>query len=112
MSLVILIIGITLSIRLPVVQTWVVKQVTHYLSSQLGTKVEIGGVNIDFFESIRISNLYIGDQNQDTILQAKEINAGISVFSLLDSKLKLKSITIESGTAKISRSKYATLAMI
>ncbi|MFN5224209.1 MAG: translocation/assembly module TamB domain-containing protein [Bacteroidota bacterium] len=94
-----------MSIRLPVVQTWVVKQVTHYLSSQLGTKVEIGGVNIDFFDSIRISNLYIGDQNQDTILQAKEINAGISVFSLLDSKLKLKSITIESGTAKISRSK-------
>ncbi|MFM2190042.1 MAG: hypothetical protein RL491_428, partial [Bacteroidota bacterium] len=105
MSLLILVLALTLSIRLPIVQTWIVQQVTHYLSSQLGTRVDVGGVNIVFFDSIRINNIYIGDQNQDTILQAKDINAGISVFSLMDGKLKLKSISIENGVAKISRTK-------
>ncbi|MFM2190057.1 MAG: hypothetical protein RL491_443, partial [Bacteroidota bacterium] len=97
--------ALTLSIRLPIVQTWIVQQVTHYLSSQLGTRVDVGGVNIVFFDSIRINNLFIGDQNQDTILQANDINAGISVFSLMDGKLKLKSLSIENGVAKISRTK-------
>ncbi|MFM8950678.1 MAG: hypothetical protein ACKOKB_07870, partial [Bacteroidota bacterium] len=88
-----------MSIRLPIVQTWVVKQVANYLSNELGTRVEVGQVNIVFFNSIRVNDLYLGDRNQDTILQAREINAGISVFSLLDGKLKLNNITVEGGTA-------------
>ncbi len=105
LSLLLLVIALTFSIRLPAVQTWVVQQVAKYLSNELRTKVEVGQVNIVFFNSVRINNLYLGDHYQDTILQAKEISAGISVFSLLDGKLKLKSITVEDGTVKISRSK-------
>ena len=82
-----------------------VGQITQYLSNQWDTDASIGYVNIVFFDSIELQDVFIGDQNKDTLIQAKKLQASISLFSLTQSKLILKSLKAEDGLLKITKSK-------
>ena len=91
------------ALQFPAVQTKVVQRVTKELSKTLNTKVSIGKVDIDFFKTVALKDIYIEDQRHDTLLFAKELDATIGVLSLFDSKIQLSQVTLQNATINLSR---------
>jgi len=91
------------ALQFSAVQTKVVQRVTMELSKALNTKVSIGKVNINFFKTVVLQDIYIEDQRQDTLLFARELDATIRVLSLFDSKIQLSQVALQNATVNLSR---------
>ena len=91
-------------IQFPNVQTWIVQKVATNLSKTLDAKVEIGSVNIKFFKTVSLQDIYIEDQQKDTLIFAQELDASIGLFSIFDSKIHLNQITLNQATVNLNRS--------
>lgn len=81
-------------ISFPVVQNQLVSWTTTYLSDRLHTKVEVGYVNIDFFDELLLENVLIEDLDQDTILFAARIYAQFGLVKLLQKQIEVKELTL------------------
>jgi hypothetical protein len=109
MALLVLFLLVYVPIQFPTVQTWIVQKVTTNLSKTLDTKVEIGSVNIKFFKTISLQNIYIEDQQNDTLIYAQELDASIGLFSIFESKIYLNQITLGQATVHVNRSSNDSL---
>ena len=54
--------AVLLLTALPGVQRWMARQTADALSSKLGTRVEVGRVRLDLFNSVTVDSLLIFDQ--------------------------------------------------
>ena len=97
--IIILLIGLYFSIQSYSFQSWLGKEATKYLSRELNSKVEIGSIELDFFESATLNKIFILDKHHDTILY------GDILIKIKDFDYKNKSITIEKITLKNINSK-------
>jgi len=88
------------------VQTWVVKQLTIYLSNELETKVTIGHVDVKLFRSVVLKDLYIEDKQHDTLLFVKTFTANISKFGVRSRQLSLNLIELDHARIAIKYYKY------
>ncbi len=79
------------------VQTWLVQKATNYLSAELGTKVKVGAVDIDFFKTAVLQNIYIEDQHQDTLFYFRNIKADYKDYDNLKRIVLLNEVNIEGG---------------
>jgi hypothetical protein len=75
------------------------KEATKYISKELNSKVEIGSIQLDFFESATLNKIFILDKHHDTILY------GDILIKIKDFDYKNKSITIQKITLKNINSK-------
>ena len=80
-------------------QSWLGKEATKYISRELNSKVEIGSIHLDFFESATLNKIFILDKHQDTILY------GDILIKIKDFDYKNKSITIQKITLRNINSK-------
>lgn len=108
-SLVVLLIIAYFALRSPAVQTWLAQRAAAYLSDELGTKVSVGGVDIEFVKKIVLEDVYVEDKHQDTILFARRLKVDITNFSydarymnvndiaLINARIKLKKYPNERG---------------
>ena len=55
-------------VRFPAVQTFLVKEISGYLSTELKTKVNIEAVHIELVKKVVLKNVYIEDLHHDTLL--------------------------------------------
>lgn len=76
------------------VQTEIAQYLTGYLSKELGTKVSVKAVEIDFLRNYHLEDLLILDKHNDTIFYAKTFNANMAHFSLRKRKIDLKDIEL------------------
>ena len=90
-------------IQIPAVQTWIAQRVAGYMSDKLETRVEIKGVNIQFFDTVILEGLYIEDKHQDTLLFTNKLFVGISSLSINDSKVKLSEIKLLGNNAELKK---------
>ena len=97
--IIILLIGLYFSIQSYSFQSWLGKEATKYLSRELNSKVEIGSIELDFFESATLNKIFILDKHHDTILY------GDILIKIKDFDYKNKSITIQKITLKNINSK-------
>ncbi|HMG82315.1 MAG TPA: translocation/assembly module TamB domain-containing protein, partial [Ferruginibacter sp.] len=74
-----------------------------YLQNKLHTKVVIGGVDFSFPEWIEVNNVYIEDQDQDTLLSGGKIAVEIDMLKLFRSNIYIRKIRLENIYANISR---------
>lgn len=88
-------IGLTVAVQMPAVQTKVVHYVTKQLENKLKTKVKIESVNIRFFKKIEIFGMYIEDLQKDTLLFAPKLTANISIFSIQKQKVIISSVELD-----------------
>ncbi len=77
------------------VQTWVVEKITHSLSLRLNTTVQIKRVHFTFFNKLELENVYIEDQNEDTLVYIDNIIANIEHIRIKEKKINLSSLTLE-----------------
>lgn len=55
------------------VQTWITQKLCTFMSEEIGAKVLIGGVDIDFFKTAVLEDVYVEDQHQDTLFYLRKL---------------------------------------
>lgn len=90
-------------IQVPAIQTFITGKVTQNFEEQWGTRVEIGKVNLTFFETATIEDIYIEDQSGDTLLYAEYLKADIGLFALFDQTLVLDEIALKNAYINLFR---------
>ena len=92
-------------IRISIVQTEIAKRATAFYSKKLNTKVEIGKVRIDFFNTVVLQEIFVADRHNDTLLYAKRLEANIDNLDLDKQTLLLDEIILSGATGKVIKYK-------
>ncbi|MBL7924297.1 MAG: translocation/assembly module TamB domain-containing protein [Bacteroidia bacterium] len=86
---------VRLVVKVPRVQSWLVRQVAGWLTDELQVKVEVASVDIRLFRSVVLNGVFIQDQQKDTLICIPELEASISQFSYKKQKLTFSAITLK-----------------
>lgn len=81
-------------INLPTVQNWLVTRVTDSLSDKLKTEVHVGRVGVSFFNKLNIEDVYVADEQGDTLLYAKQLFASVRRFQPFKQRIYLNQIAL------------------
>ncbi len=101
----IVLINITLFIALsiPVVQ----RKATDFALSKIrpivNTEVKIGSIKLQLLNRVELGDVYVEDQQKDTLLYAGRIDVRFNPFGLLKNKLQFNSVYLENFTANVYR---------
>lgn len=83
------------------IQNYIADKVVKELSSRLKSKVSVGDVNYRFFNTIKISDLYVEDLENDTLLHIDHTYANFSLRMLFKSKVMFTSLEFDKLTAHL-----------
>lgn len=81
-------------INRPAVQTWLTQQVAASLSEKLQTEVSVGNVEVHFFTRLEIKDVYVEDQQGDTLFYAKRLYAAVNRFQPFKKKIGLRKVEV------------------
>ena len=96
-------IGLVYAIRTPVFQTFLVQRVASFLSAELNTTVSLDRIQIEFFRTLSIKNLYVEDLHGDTLISAGELNTVIEMFSPGNNKIYLGGVDLKNAVFKLQK---------
>src|ERR1700729_2740137 len=96
-------------IQTPFVQDYARAKAEKYLSRKLKTRVNIGHLDITFFRSLTLKDVYIEDLHHDTLLSAGLIDVRLRMLGLLHNNLDIKEIHLSDLTAKVLRQNADTV---
>lgn len=65
-------------------------------------QISIGDIRLKPFYSLKLSDVYVGDLKNDTLLYVKELSTDFSLWSLLSSKLQINSVEINDFTIHLN----------
>ncbi len=77
------------------------KKLLKNLSDKLGTEIQVGRIRYGFNRSLIIRDLFVGDQNNDTLLYINRIEAGINDIDLNSHKISINELNIQHLQSKI-----------
>lgn len=103
LSLILILVLATLSLRLPSVQNFVKGKVIHFVQDKIGTPISLEHVYVNFPNGLELQNLYVEGQNRDTILLVKNLNVGLAIPKLLDNQAQFTSIELNGLVAFVKR---------
>jgi hypothetical protein len=83
-----------LVVRIPAVQSQIVKKIAAYISNEIKSTVSVDKVNFSFFNKVKLSGVLIKDLHNDTLLYAQEITAGIRQINSRNSSFKLGKVVV------------------
>lgn len=102
-GLIILLILLIFSLRIPAVQNFVKDKLIHFLEDKIQTDVNLEEVYVAFPNRIIMKNLHLAGQEVDTLLYVQEFYVGLDMWKLLDSKADLTSIDLNGVLANVVR---------
>jgi len=103
LTLFIIILLIFFLIQTPFVQNFARGKAETYLSRKLKVPVRIGHLDITFFRSVTLKDIYIPDAKKDTLLAAGEVHVRLRMLGLLHNSLDIQEIDLKDITANILR---------
>ncbi|NBV56432.1 MAG: AsmA family protein [Bacteroidetes bacterium] len=91
---------------LGIVQTkWFKNEIKSHLISyceeKLDVKVNINSLEINYFDFIRLNNLYIEGQNNDTLIYANQLSVDYNLQNLFKSEIELDKVLLNGGSVHI-----------
>jgi hypothetical protein len=92
-----------LLLSIPAVQEKTVALVLAELKPRINTEARIGSVRISLFNRVNLRGLYVEDQQQDTLLYVKELNASINLWKIFGNTLQLDAVSLDGAVVNISR---------
>ncbi|WP_188812322.1 translocation/assembly module TamB domain-containing protein [Hymenobacter cavernae] len=98
-----LIVGVVVALQFPATQDFAARQAENYLHKKLGTEVRIGKFRTDFRHAISLDNVYLEDQQQDTLLAVGHLGVDIDLWALTKSQINVSSVELNDGTVHIKR---------
>ncbi|MBC7643070.1 MAG: translocation/assembly module TamB [Flavobacterium sp.] len=103
--LIILFLSITIALQIPKVQYYVKEKAVSYLENKIKTKVKIDKVEIGLPKLVILEGVYFEDQFKNVLLSAKKIKVNISLLKLIDNKIEINSIDLNTVTANLYKNK-------
>lgn len=103
LTLLLLPVVLLLLLQLPVVQHFMRNKAESYLQQQLKTDVRIGGLRFSWWNSMTLSDVFVGDTRKDTLLSSGELSVQYNLLALLNNDLKIKSLRWEDAVVNIYR---------
>ena len=97
-----MILVVFIALQIPAVQQFAAQKATNYLAQTLKTKVSIGGFTTDWRNSIVLKEIYLEDQQQDTLVYAQRLGLDLNIFGLMNSKIDLRSARLDHAVVNIS----------
>jgi hypothetical protein len=94
LSIILLIVLAIALIQIPAIQNKIKQRFVRNLADKWKTRVNVGYISLNLWGDIIIRDIFIGDQQQDTLLNVGKIKVGIDVRSLFRKELLLNSISI------------------
>ncbi|MCS3530507.1 translocation/assembly module TamB domain-containing protein [Chryseobacterium sp. JUb7] len=104
-SILVFLILLIFSLRLPVVQNFIKDKLVVYLEKKIKTKVSLERVYIGFPNSLVMENLYLKGQDIDTLLAVKKLDVGLNMLKLINSTADITSVDLEGARANVVRKK-------
>jgi hypothetical protein len=95
--------GIFIYLQSPIGQDFLTKEIVSYLRKKLNTKVEVEKVKFDIPDWLSIENIYIEDQNKDTLILGKSLHIDIDMLALLQNQVKINRIELDGIRLKVNR---------
>jgi hypothetical protein len=77
------------------VQTWLVQRVAAYLSKELDTRVEVGGLDVSFFMNIVLSDVQVDDRQGNPMIQSRRMVFDIGRISLRHQHITINKLFVE-----------------
>lgn len=102
-ALLLFVILLIVIVHTPPFQNYMRKKTISYLEKKLNTKVEIGLVRIALPKNILLEDVYIEDQQQDTLIAGGTIRADINFIKLLSNNVQVDNLHLQDITAKVKR---------
>lgn len=91
------------ALQFPAVQQKIADKATDYLEKRIQTPFDIDRIYIDFFNQLVLEGVYLEDQQQDTLLYARRIDAQLSIFAPFQSEIQLSQFTLQDAVANLER---------
>jgi len=91
----------------PTGQNWLGQQVTKKFSRELKTKISFKHVKFSFFNKMQLEDFMLQDQQNDTLLFARNIEVRITDWFFLKSKAEVKYLGLENAVIRLQRSDTA-----
>lgn len=101
-------IGLLFALQFRSVQTFFVNQAAHYLSKELHTTVAIKGFYFKPFSSLVLENVYIEDQERDTLLQLHALSAQLDLRQLTRGLIRVNKLSLENGDIYLKKTTDST----
>ena len=98
-----LVIGVVVFLQFPAGQDFVARRAEGYLRGKLGTEVNIGKFRTDFRHAINFDDVYLADQQRDTLVSVGHLGVSIDVFALLRSQINVSDVELENGRVRLTR---------
>lgn len=95
MLILLIITGFYFALKNSRVQTILTQEVAEYLSEKLNAIVSVKKVDIDFFKTLVIEDVYIEDLHHDTLLYSQVIKGDIGLFNIGNNQLSFNEISLE-----------------
>ena len=86
-------------------QTFLASFGTDWLTAKTGKEIKIASLDIGLFSGIEIKNIYIEDNNKDTLLYAGEISLDMNLFSAAFGDISPSLIALTDVVAKLKLDK-------
>ncbi|MCY7361756.1 MAG: AsmA family protein, partial [Ignavibacteria bacterium] len=102
--LLVLIAGLIIALQFNSTQNFISQKVINYVSGKTHSVITLKEINISFPKSIVLKDIFMEDQNHDTLLFAHRLLIDIDMMKLFSSVIELNNVSIESATAHINRS--------
>lgn len=100
----ILVVLIVVAVQLNPVQNFVKDKAVTYLQHKLKTRVAIGHISIIYPKDITIDDVYVADQQNDTLISSHRLAVNINLPALLHSTVEIRSLHLEGFNGHINRS--------
>ena len=98
-----LVIGVVVWLQFPSGQDFVATRAESYLRDKLHTEVRLGRFRSDFRHAINFDNVYLADQQRDTLLSVGHLGVSVDIFALLQKKINVSDVELENGRVRLTR---------
>lgn len=103
-SVVVLLFAVILIIRLPRIQNLLTQKAISFLEGKIKTNVDLKAIYISFPTQVVLEELYVEDQQRDTLLFAGSLTIDTDLWQLTQNKVELNTISLSECRANIKRS--------
>ncbi len=80
--------------RLPDVQTFLVRRITSHLSDEIKSTIKVGRIEYSFFNRLTINDLVIKDKYNDTLIYLPKISSGVRKLDFRNKAIRLGRVEI------------------
>ena len=97
--------------QVPMVQEWAIDEITRAISNTTKTRTEVGHFRLGLFNKLVLQDVYIEDDQRDTLLFCHQLDASIqlSPITLIREGLVFDKLSISNGQFNLKKAPAAEL---